>query len=98
MSKLKLKELHEVFVNNQDEFEQVRSASVGCSNAFNYLLYSHNTNDIEVFHYGMLAGLIETITRVNNSNMSDKEKQDKIQYLNLLKAKVEKAKDLMMLL
>lgn len=96
MSKLTIKEICKLPVDDQEILYDAVSAFHNSRHLFERFVYMHS---IEDFHYILLMGINSALEQIPSAhNLSLEEKEAKIKYLNILKEKIEKSKELLVFL
>lgn len=83
------------------EREEMTEFSNSCrfaENVFENVCRSKQYGGIASFNETLLIGIEGAIDRISKHNLPQEEKDNQINYLNMLRSKIEKIKDLLVLL
>lgn len=100
MSKKQLIEILKTFtVTEREDMQEFSNACRYAENTFENIMRSKGYGGIASFHESLLIGIEAAVEKISkNSYISQEDKDNQINYLNILKSKIEKIKDLLVLL
>jgi hypothetical protein len=99
LSKEIIANIKELSIEDRVSLDAFRQACNYTSNVFEEIVRSQPWGGIQAYHEALLIGLETAIDRINkNTYVAEELKRAQVHYLTMLKTKMEKAKDLMVLL